>query len=45
MLFGFSDKIEGIPHITRGYGADLPVATNTANKRFYKNRRVEVWIK
>jgi len=33
------------PSITRGHGADLPVASNKTEKGRNKNRRVEVWIK
>lgn len=33
------------PFVTRGYGAELPVASNMTDKGRKKNRRVEVWIK
>lgn len=33
------------PSITRGYGAELPVASDQNEKGRNKNRRVEVWIK
>lgn len=34
-----------IPAVTRGYGAELPVASNVTQAGQYKNRRVEVWLK
>lgn len=33
------------PAVTRGYGAELPVASNDSEKGQDKNRRVEVWLK
>ena len=31
-------------HEIRGYGAQMPVATNTEDEGRLKNRRVEVWV-
>jgi phosphate transport system substrate-binding protein len=33
------------PGIVRGFGADLPVASNKTNEGREKNRRVEIWVR
>ena len=33
------------PGMIRGFGSDLPVATNDTDEGREKNRRVEIWIK
>jgi phosphate transport system substrate-binding protein len=33
------------PAVVRGFGSDLPVASNDNDEGREKNRRVEIWLK